>query len=762
MLCLCFVITGCSGRDKVTEKTLTKNKDNETILSGEKDKEEVAPKENTIEVNSSEEQPLKLSKSWSVKTTLEKALPPFNSPEYVAKVKAYKIAPDLSNVENKDFFTGFTEEQKRMIAKNGFIVLPSRDTKMHYIYDSNEYSAVPNFVTTDSVLHLYHLLYDKTLTGIEQSVLYEKTERMTEHMLQNSIHVLAMLEDEKLQQLQEKNIIYFLVAHMLMKNSQEISIPVKKHLLEIAQMEFKKIQEASGLDVSPLFSFDVDYSQFKVRGHYTRTEELGRYFKTMMWYGFVPLQFTNRDEYLYENVLRALLITYTAMLEKNGICSAKDWSDIYIPTAQYVGLSDDINLFAMNELRQSVFQDTEDPNLFANETYYEALYEAVKQLPEPKIQAQMIERNTPTGKQFRFMGQRYILDSYIMQKLTETIKRPIPSGLDVMGVLGSDVAEQLLLNVYQPQKKWPEYTEKYQKLKKDVSGYDTDLWGSNLYNGWLWTIKEAFKEFDQSSGMPFFMTTKAWKKKALNTALGSFTELKHDTVLYGKQSMAQMGGPVDMNSKHYVEPNVVLYSKLYYLTDLTLLTLEERGMLNDRFLEAINSYKELLNLLINCSIKVLRNEEINEEEKKRLLWYGGTMENITNNLLTGMTGESVVTETTHMLASDVATYRNTYLTLGTGYFDHIYVVVPVNGKLYLTRGSVFSHYEFVSDTRLTDEEWWELQGIKVIKSEFGDYTEITEPSKNLPKQPDWVNEFKSNKNDVKVNYNEIDWDKLSE
>ena len=37
------------------------------------------------------------------------------------------------------------------------------------------------------------------------------------------------------------------------------------------------------------------------------------------------------------------------------------------------------------------------------------------------------------------------------------------------------------------------------------------------------------------------MQSDAWLDKQLNTSLGSWTELKHDTILYAKQAYAEMG-----------------------------------------------------------------------------------------------------------------------------------------------------------------------------------------------------------------------------
>ncbi len=46
-----------------------------------------------------------------------------------------------------------------------------------------------------------------------------------------------------------------------------------------------------------------------------------------------------------------------------------------------------------------------------------------------------------------------------------------------------------------------------------------------------------------------------------------------------------------------------------------------------------------------------------------------------------------------------------YIEEAVGPAYEIYVVVPIGGNLYLTRGAVFSYFEFFSEQRLTDEKW---------------------------------------------------------
>lgn len=55
----------------------------------------------------------------------------------------------------------------------------------------------------------------------------------------------------------------------------------------------------------------------------------------------------------------------------------------------------------------------------------------------------------------------------------------------------------------------------------------------------------------------------------------------------------------------------------------------------------------------------------------------------------------------------VSGYLDTVLEVGVGLVDRIYVVVPLEGKLQVAQGGVFTYYEFKQprDNRLTDQQW---------------------------------------------------------
>ena len=58
------------------------------------------------------------------------------------------------------------------------------------------------------------------------------------------------------------------------------------------------------------------------------------------------------------------------------------------------------------------------------------------------------------------------------------------------------------------------------------------------------------------AAFPDFMQTDAWAAKAQQAGFGSYAELKHDTILYTKQAVGEMGAavPPPPAARNWVEP----------------------------------------------------------------------------------------------------------------------------------------------------------------------------------------------------------------
>jgi len=210
------------------------------------------------------------------------------------------------------------------------------------------------------------------------------------------------------------------------------------------------------------------------------------------------------------------------------------------------------------------------------------------------------------------------------------------------------------------------------------------------------------------------MQTEAWTHKDLHTALGSWTELKHDTILYAKQVMAEMGGGWEELPRGWVEPNPEVYARLLALTHMTYEGLESRSLLTENTQTNLRRLSDLLAFLLRVAERELSGEPLAEEDYARIHFYGGELEVMTL-AAADVEGEGqpfFEQDEQAALVADVATDPNgQVLEEAIGRVFEIAVVVPDGrGDLHLARGGVFSYYEFpwpMSD-RLTDEAWQEM------------------------------------------------------
>ncbi|HUT73763.1 MAG TPA: DUF3160 domain-containing protein [Armatimonadota bacterium] len=632
--------------------------------------------------------------------------------EVVAKLPAYTVAPDLSNVVNRAQFGEFAAPARRLLAANGFVCLPSDDVQLHHIYEQNDYLNLPSFITTDSVLQLYHIFFDYTLRTTETEKLYPVLEKLTTAMLEQS---LATYREAKTPAVQEGalcNVAYFLVPARVL----EMDLPtVPEEAQAMAQAELGLIGQHGGRVESPIFGCPVDYSQFIPRGHYTRTPRFERFFRAMMWYGLVPFVIPGPDAdgklvwaaRTKRTTLQALLVVRDIVQAKHEGKPVRDlWETIYEPTAFYVGAADDLFADDVAPLMREVYGAQFELDALADESKLDQFARRTAKLRGPRIKQVILDM--PGGMQYRFMGQRYIPDSEMLQRLTTWPERPMPLGLDVFAVLGSDRAAYLLDEVYKEPQQWDEYLPRRKQLREEFAALPEDTWRSNLYFGWVWSLQALLAE--APAGYPSFMRSTAWLDKSLNTSLASWAELRHDTILYAKQSYSECGDGEEPPPppQGYVEPNPEFYNRMLELARLSREGLSRRGLLSENVQDKFGSLEEMLDFLRRVSLKELRGEELSREEYQDIVIYGATLENLTLSIAEG----DILSETDKDMAvvADVHTSLGSCLEEGVGRVAKIYVVVPIAGKLHLTRGAAFTYYEFQwpASDRLTDEKWQQM------------------------------------------------------
>jgi hypothetical protein len=627
------------------------------------------------------------------------------------------------------------------------------------------------FITSDFLLHIYHKLLEMEFEYFENKSLYPALKQITDNILTTAIQTYPQQTDPDNKDSYERIIAYFAVPKAILDAAgleaekdemEDLQVDSKENILSIleelkatipplsyqkAQAELNLILDAESIQSSPLFdeflssaglTSPQDYTQFTPRSHYSKNSVLRSYFRAMMWYG--RSNFLLKSPELTRDALNISLLT-----KNTG--QLKNWEYVYIPTAFLVGKSDDLGIYEYNSGLEKLGITSVDSEA-VNKIQIE-----MKNYQDPKIMSSVFLGNDVFStskddligqtKGFRFMGQRFTPDAFIFTSLTQGDEPPDPAtgqrlpssttALMVMSVLGNKTSDPLVQNWISANAPDSDkvLARNLSSLKASFSKVSPDIWTQNIYWGWLYTIKSLFTEDVDKTGYPVFVKNTAWNLKNLQASLGSWTELKHDTLLYAKQSYAEMGGmggetpippPVP---KGYVEPNIPLFDRLIALTQMTTAGLENRGLINSIFSGRNADFIKSLIFLRDIAVKELQNEKISDADFEALRTKAENM----GLLVDVLPGEERHEKNTRSaLVADVHTDIKKYQLLyeADGIPNYIYVAVKDQNGTRLTKGLVFNYYEFNAPIgkRLTDQDWWALN--------------YTQDKSKLPAIPDWT------------------------
>ncbi|HKK83343.1 MAG TPA: DUF3160 domain-containing protein [Atribacterota bacterium] len=686
----------------------------------------------------------------------------------------FRVNSCLANTENREVAQIFknteinlTQSALDKLQKNHFVVTPSYKDNFKDVYLECKNKNIPIFVTTDSIFHTTHIFFDYILRIIEIEELYQASEQMIDRLLRYSTQQYKKAAHPKTKEAARLNIGFFTVA----KKQFDPDFSIDYQLEEIVNQELENIKRQKGLAFRELLTYvenpsiyDTpyayeDYSQYKARGHYTRNEKFERYFKAMMWLGRIdfklrPGKTDDAVSHGREMTRQALLMTDALM---NDPVAQEQWEKIYKITTYLVGKSDDLNVYDYRELIQKLFGSDYSIDQFGNDENLDKLIELGMELKPPKIlsgAADTLEGEfSSTTKGFRLMGQRFIPDSYILQEMVYQVKdnhtimrytgddkpftmevipnvgpaRAFPRGLDIAAVLGSERALQILEE--EGDTEYTYYYEQFNLLNDEFSKLNAVQWHKNIYWNWLYAFLPLLDKEDDP--LPWsFIESSAWKDKLINTMLGSWTELRHDTILYAKQSytMFTRSAPVKIEMTNgLVEPYPSVYRRLKELSK-GLLVIEEKYFIHPAVKEKLEQFIALLDQLEIIAQKERKSQTLTEEEYKMIWNIGEQLTSLTDFPESLM--EKISSQTDHQsaLVTDVHTDINTEQVLeeGIGKPFNLFVLISEDGQEKILRGPVFSYYEFKHpmEDRLTDEKWQSMI-----------------ENNQLPPLPGWIDRF---------------------
>lgn len=611
---------------------------------------------------------------------------------------------NTNNIVNLFQFKDIDKEILEKLQQNNFVITKGNNLQLFHAYEENDYRQVPNFITTDLYLQAFHMYFSYILKSLEKQHIIPTLEMLCHSFNAACIKLAEQTEDESLKDMAEHAATFYAIPYYLLTN-KTLTVPSKYETEYQEEIEHINKQEDNFSDFLSYKDAYFPYSLFKPRGHYTREPQLQAYFKAMMWLQTACFCREQQEQLKRSIFQAAVLCTYKSIDQTPLI---KLYQHIYTPLTFLMGEADNLSIFDIARILEKNNAIHIEDALTAGqiEKVNQALIELAKHKNNIKPQIEITCRD-----KINFMPQRYLSDNEVIQKLVDVnpnSQRAYPKGLDVFATFGTGTAESLLIDFYKEPNNWSEYSKELQQLKdKFKTSKSTQL---SVYELWMKSLL-TMQQTDKNN--PGFMQTPEWGYKNLNTALASWAELKHDAILYGEQPMAAEcggAGPPDPIVVGYVEPNLPFWRKMENILQATRLILQQNDCMTDDLKGKTDQLNDYVTFLIQVTEKELRGEKLTEPEYRTLEYMGSSIEYFTLSVVDPdlhLDDWSLVQGPDKSIAivADIYTRnirgcnKNGILHIATGNANNIYVVVEIEGNLYLTRGATFSYYEFGPATR---------------------------------------------------------------
>jgi len=496
----------------------------------------------------------------------------------LAAAHAVPFAPaqpyDLSAVGGLDLIQASTlkldDQELARLASTGFAISTAHQMPSFlYGYASIYAEDLPLYVSADSILYSIHDSYDEILKQLEKETLVPDLQVLISGMLAklkttpDSVAKAATRADAD---------VYLSVAASLLAG--QLSAPSAGGNAKLVGSLFDAASNANGTQQITLFGVqrDEDFSQFTPRGHYLGDAMLERYFRAMIWLGrtdfrMLETQSDGQQVFRRNQLEGALLLRelIDAPLRErfariDGTVTAFVGEHDYMQLAELDSLLTDLGVSSLAELSavsdDDIVADISAKGYGAQRISSHIMYNG---LSEPGT--------LPLSASFALLGQRYVIDSHVFSNVVYdragkgTVPRMMPNPLDVaFAALGNDQAVSLLA----PELAKYAYAPDLASMRVLSDSHPQSFWQGSLYNLWLSSIRtlspDAQAISDDHSGLFPVARTEAWGRRLLSAQLASWAELRHDTVLYAKQSYS--GGTTCEFPDAYVDPYPAFYAKV--------------------------------------------------------------------------------------------------------------------------------------------------------------------------------------------------------
>ena len=642
---------------------------------------------------------------------------------------------DPSDIVGLDLIQGsaitLDDAELALLGDNGFVILrrkhyPSFPYGYFEIYGDD----LPVYVSADMVLEAVHRSYDDILKAVELVGLIPRLDDLLTAMRARLGSGDAALAETTRQDAD----FYLSVALGLLRG---VSVAAVGGADTSAIAEFvESAEKAAGEQRRELFGTPrrIDFSQFKPRGHYEDDPRLQRYFRAMMWMGRIDFRLIETQEDGTQVFRRRQLeaaLALRALLDETGL---QAWRAVDRTITAFVGEHDYMTVPEIDKLLSTLGRTPEAglgdaPDQVVAQAIIDGQYGAQRIASHIMRKAPGAEGTLPLSASFAFFGQRYTVDSHVFSNVVydRVDTRVLPDPLDAaFAALGNDQAVALLSDELTEHPYAPDLSA----MRVLVDAHPDEYWQGSLYTQWLGALRTLSPGADgagpSASGLPLVARTEPWGRRLLSTQLASWAELRHDTILYVKQSYT-VGTECEFPDA-YVEPYPEFFRTIARFAEMGQATVDGLVLTGTEGSSLASSIRNYFSTLASVTstlgdmAELQRTGEPHTTEHVAFInqairvegggsgdpWQTGWYKDLFFNPSEGLKFDPTIADVHTDVGGDVPIARGpSVLHVGTGLPRPMVVTVDTCQGPRAYAGIVFAYHEHLEPSlnRLTDNDW---------------------------------------------------------
>ncbi len=589
--------------------------------------------------------------------------------------------PNSKNVINGFQFENITNSFTDKLSSNGFVIGGSGFNQLFEIYERNSEENIPSFITTDLFLQELHAFYGNLENEIEELYLTNILQSMLE-IINNELYTLyEKTIDPKVEQSIEESLLYYSIPYAVITGKKNNLIG---NYNELYFEEIAKVLRETGHGSKIMKNDQFNYNVFKAPGHYSKNERIEKYYKSLTWLQKINLCLNDEHD-LRNATLAAYIISKNADLQK-----------------QYADYAELKTYFSTQKQQFTLWDFAEIISEIKNIDSFEDLY-SDDVMNKIKKQLGVGDNSKKQCFNVSLMPQEF---QNLYTDLNELVKQKNkPHSVELFAALGNQKAKELF------KKEKVDYNDSQIQvhLKSVIENLlSISSMENSLSMDWISTLLTSFSERDVQPG---FMNNEAWKRKELSTSMVSWVKLNQRTNLLAEMRTSDKCIS-NQNSqtivKGYVEPSINFWESAITILQNTEDFLIARKMLSKKSNRNRNKLKATASFLKSISLKELEGISLTDDEFMRIQKIGSEVDDFTLSLINPNynSKNQQLKGTDKSITYSTNIYKNEIYG-GSGYAKPIYVLVEIDGYIYMARGGVFSYYELNKsfNTPISRQKW---------------------------------------------------------